>query len=415
MEGYTGSLDNVINYCNDEVSEDGIILKEGKNFLEIISKFNEFPPSEKEKFNMDKLKAIKNKHLRAELFCFVKVNNSISVQIEKRALAKELLELNKSKNENENDLNKKCEEIINPISRVTAYYYAHQFNNINLAHNSVSAKDFYSIEFIKILFDTNRLEEFYFIKESLKTKLLEEISPNSNIVYENLNKPTVNIFENIRQRHSDENDLSAWLVWVYAKFDYYDQTARNFTLIPEELRWQALNLLLEINQNNPDNVNITIDHINLLSEEDRKEALRNEIIRNELIRSRRNNRIGRGFGIGLMIADAAIVAGLIVGGVFAITNPFVWLCAGCTLIIGAIVIGVKNSKFKSINKLLNPKKYEPKSQEEEPLLGDSAERTSFQKLIPQATEEVRNQEGEFPNNLEEQQQVNDDPNFHDDK
>lgn len=405
-------MEDFISYCN------GLNLENENNFKdnipEIVSNFENLSIEERNKFDADKLKEIKNKQLKAELFCFVKVNNSMSVYREKSLLAKELLELNKSKNEN--DLNEKYKKIINPVSRVMLYYYAHQFNNINLAHSSVSAKDFYSIEFIKILFDTNRFEESYFIKGPLKTKLLEEMLPNYNIVYENLSKPTVNIFENIRQRNSSENNLSAWLVWVYANFNYYDQTAKNFALIPEELRWQALSLLLEINQDNLNNVNITIDHINLLPEIDRKEALENKIIRNKLIRSRRNNMIGRGFGIGLIIVDVATVVGLIVGGVFAITNPFVWLGGVCALIIGAIVTGVTNSKFKNIDKLLNPKKYEPKLQEEEPLLNDQkidvGERTSFQELEEQATKKSQGQ-GEFLNKLEGQGK--EEPNFHDEK
>lgn len=402
-------MEGFIRYYN------GLNLENENNFKdnipEIVSNFENLSIEERNKFDVTEFNKIQNKQLKAELFCFVKASNSMSVHSEKTLLAKELLELNKGKSEN--DLNEKCKKIINPVSRVMLYYYAHQFNNINLAHNSVSAKDFYSIEFIKILFDTNKFEEFYFIKEPLKTELLEEMSPKSNIGYENLNKPTVNIFENIRQRNSSENDLSAWLVWVYAKFDYYYQTARNFALIPEELRWQALNLLLEINQNN---LNITIDHIKLLPEKDQKKALENETIQNELIRSRRNNMIGRGFGIGLIIVDVATVVGLIVGGVFAITNPFVWLGAGCTLIIGAIVTGVTNSKFKSIDKLLNPKKYEPKLQEEEPLLNnheiDVGKRTSLQKLREQVTKKAEGQ-GESPKNLEGQQKGNDEPNFHD--
>ncbi len=390
-------MEGFISYCN------GLNLGNENDFKDNVSKavsnFENLSIEERNKFDVTEFNKIQNKQLKVELFCFVKANNSMNIQTEKSALAKELLEL--KENATKEVADEECKDIFNPMSRVMLYYYIHEFKNINLAHRSVSAKDFYSIEFIKILFNN----ENEFIKKDLREKLLEEMSSKFNIVYENLNKPTVNIFKNIRQRNSSENNLSAWLVWVYAKFDYYYQTARNFALIPEELRWQALNLLLEINQNN---LNITIDHIKLLPEKDQKKALENETIQNELIRSRRNNMIGRGFGIGLIIVDVATVVGLIVGGVFAITNPFVWLGAGCTLIIGAIVTGVTNSKFKSIDKLLNPKKYEPKLQEEEPLLGDSAERTSFQELGKQAIKNHKVQV-EKTNNLEGQE--NNEPNL----
>lgn len=388
-----GNLDSVINYCNDNVKENATVSED--SICEIISKFNDLPDTEKNFFNKNKLMEIKNKQLREELFCFVKASNIISFQTE----AKGLLDLKK----NENVSNEKCKKIINPVSRVMLYYHASSSKKLDDAYQLVSAKDFYSIEFIKILFNNGN----EFIKKNLKGKLLKELSPKSNIVFENSNKPTVNIFENIRKRNSSENNLSAWLAWVYANFNYYDQTTRNFVLIPEELRWQTLSSLLEINQNKPDNVNITIDHINLLPERDRENAIENKIVQNKLKNSRKNNGIGIGFGIVSMIGS---IVGLICVGLFVAANPFAWLGGICALIIGAVVTGVTGYNHRKINSVLNLPK--PKSQEEEPLLNDqeinidksdNKEIESVTNRVNKATVEAKNQnQVEKPNNLERQ-------------
>ncbi len=396
-------VEDFISYCNSLNLGNENNFKD--NVLKAVSNFENLSIEERNKFNTDKLKEIKNKQLRAELFCFVKDSNPMKVQTEKSALAKELLDLKK----NENVSNEKCKEIINPVSRVMLYYYASSSKKSDDACQLVSAKDFYSIEFIKILFNN----ENEFIKKDLKRKLLKELSPNSDGVFENLNKPTVNIFENIRKRNSPENNLSAWLAWAYANFNYYDQTTRNFALIPKELRWQTLSSLLEINQNKPDNVNITIDHINLLSERDRKNAIENKIVQNKLKNSRKNNGIGIGFGIVSMIGS---IVGLVCIGLFVAVNPFAWLGGICALIIGAVVTGVTSYNHRKINSVLNPPK--PKSQVKEPLLNNQEvnidksyvkERTSVIKKVEQAKEETQNQQEEKPNNLKGQ--GNDEPNF----
>lgn len=185
-------VEDFISYCNSLNLGNENNFKD--NVLKAVSNFENLSIEERNKFNTDKLKEIKNKQLRAELFCFVKDSNLMKVQTEKSALAKELLDLKK----NENVSNEKCKEIINPVSRVMLYYYASSSKKSDDACQLVSAKDFYSIEFIKILFNN----ENEFIKKDLKRKLLKELSPNSDGVFENLNKPTVNIFENIKKRNS---------------------------------------------------------------------------------------------------------------------------------------------------------------------------------------------------------------------